>query len=297
MARRRRPHDTEHDNLERWLVSYADFITLLFAFFVVMYSLSSINEGKYRVLSNSLVQAFRSANVNVEDEQIVPPVVINPVTPHRASPRDKQADAKRQQTAQRMRNMAEAIRRVLQPLTENGQVNVSEGAFGITVEINASVVFAPGEAVLGTEAVAGLRAVASVLANTEFPVKVEGHTDNMPIRNYRFPSNWELSAVRASSVVRLFIESGVSQQRLTAAGYADQHPVADNTTETGRARNRRVAIMIESRMPEPQAPAESASESDPEPQPEEPATIAPGDPIQSILPATPPPAFGEIEIR
>ncbi|MDR1424241.1 MAG: flagellar motor protein MotD [Azoarcus sp.] len=298
MARRRRPHDTEHDNLERWLVSYADFITLLFAFFVVMYSLSSINEGKYRVLSNSLVQAFRSVNVNVEGEQIaVPPVVISPVTPRLAAPRDKQADARRQQTAQRMRNMADAIRRVLRPLTENGQVNVSEGAFGVTVEINASVLFAPGEAVLGPDAVAALRAVAGVLADTEFPAKVEGHTDNMPIRNYRFPSNWELSAVRASSVVRLFIESGVSPQRLTAAGYADQRPVADNGTETGRARNRRVAIMIESHQPEPQASAELESEPVPEPQPEEPATIAPGDPIQSILPAPPPPAFDEIEIQ
>ncbi|MDR1854901.1 MAG: flagellar motor protein MotD, partial [Azoarcus sp.] len=243
MARRRRPHDGEHENLERWMVSYADFVTLLFAFFVVMYSLSSINEGKYRVLSNSLVQAFRSANVNVDGQQIVTPPIIAPLPRRATPPREKKAEGKLQQTAQKMRNMADAIRRVLQPLTENGQVNVTEGAFGVSVEINASVLFAPGEAELGPEAVAALRAVAGVLADTEFPIKVEGHTDNMPIANYRFPSNWELSAVRASSVVRLFIESGVAPTQLTAAGYADQRPVADNATETGRARNRRVAIM------------------------------------------------------
>jgi chemotaxis protein MotB len=297
MARRRRNKGDEHENSERWLVSYADFITLLFAFFVVMYSLSSINEGKYRILSDSLVQAFRSADLNAQGQQIEipPPTVITPIVrrPHitEREKQVKQAEARRQQIAQRMRSMADAIRRVLQPLTENGQVNVTEGAFGISVEINASVLFAPGEAVLGAEAVAALRAVAGVLAGANFPVTVEGHTDNLPIRNYRFPSNWELSAVRASSVVRLFIESGVVPERLTAAGYADQRPVAGNDTDAGRARNRRVAIMIESRAGVP----ESSPAPEPEPEPE---PLAPDGTIDSILPpGLPPPAFDQIEIR
>lgn len=273
---RRRKQEDEHENHERWLVSYADFITLLFAFFVVMYSLSSINEGKYRVLSDSLVQAFRSININESGQQIVlPPVsVVSPAVPSPMSPartpEDEAAEAKRQQTAQRMRNMAEEIRRVLSPLTQNGQVSISEGAFGIAVEINASVLFAPGEATLGRPAVSALAAVAQVLAGAEFPITVEGHTDNMPISNARFPSNWELSAVRASSVVRLFIESGVAAERLTAAGYADQRPVDANDSDAGRARNRRVTIMIESRVGElaPTAPGR----------------IGRDDPIRSILP-------------
>jgi chemotaxis protein MotB len=287
MPRQRKNKGDEHDNLERWLVSYADFITLLFAFFVVMYSLSSINEGKYRILSDSLVQAFRSADLNAQGQQInippatnLPPVVRRPHISEREK-QEKQAEAKRRQTARRMRSMADAIRRVLQPLTEHGQVNVTEGAFGISVEINASVLFSPGEAILGPEAVTALRAVAGVLADAAFPVTVEGHTDNLPINNYRFPSNWELSAVRASSVVRLFIESGVAPDRLTAAGYADQRPVASNSIDIGRARNRRVAIMIESRAGDPGADQ-----------------IAPDDNIDSILPPEmPPPAFDQIEIR
>jgi chemotaxis protein MotB len=308
MARRRRPSGQEHENTERWLVSYADFITLLFAFFVVMYSLSSINEGKYRVLSNSLVQAFRSATSNAEGQPIVaPPVVVpGPAVPPKRASRDKQTEARRQQTAQKMRNMADAIRRVLEPLTRGGQVSVTEGAFGVTVEINASVLFAPGEAVLGQEAASALRAVAGVIAPAEFPIMVEGHTDNKPISNYRFPSNWELSAVRASAVVRLFIENGVPAGRLTAAGYADQRPVAGNDTEAGRARNRRVAIMIESRVAAPEPSAETAPRSDePEARPEIPGetdatgntsapdaehdngTIAPEDPIGAILPSEP----------
>lgn len=272
---RRRKREDEHENHERWLVSYADFITLLFAFFVVMYSLSSVNEGKYRVLSDSLVQAFRSININDSGEQIVLPAVsVMPVAASAPSParsvEDEKAEQKRRQVAQQMRSMADEIRRVLEPLTRGGQVSISEGAFGISVEINASVLFAPGEAMLGAEAVAALRAVAAVIAGAGFPVTVEGHTDNTPINTYRFPSNWELSAVRASSVVRLFIESGVAPERLTAAGYGEQRPVAGNDSEPGRARNRRVAILIESRAGEltPAAPGR----------------IPQDDPIRSILP-------------
>ncbi|THF64195.1 flagellar motor protein MotD [Pseudothauera rhizosphaerae] len=279
MGRRRRGEE-EHDNHERWMVSYADFITLLFAFFVVMYSLSSINEGKYRILSDSLMQAFRSGALLEGSKHITEPAVISgsmlpPIvrrSPERVETEaDTAAAVRLREMARRMNSMADEIRRVLGPLTRNGQVTVTEGAFGIRVEINASVLFAPAEATLGSEAVAALQAVARVLAPATFPVTVEGHTDNLPINNFRFPSNWELSAVRASSVVRLFVEAGVDPDRLTAAGYADQRPVAPNGDEQGRARNRRVTILIESMLAEP-------------PPGDMPGRIRPGDPIRSILP-------------
>jgi chemotaxis protein MotB len=271
MTRRRRGkyHEEEHENTERWLVSYADFITLLFAFFVVMYSLSSVNEGKYRILSQSLMQAFRSAPVNTEGQNIVtPPVVVpsSPVAPIKRPNLHDKRGAAREQAARKMRDLASDIRRILGPLTGDGQVRVTEGAFGVTVEINASVLFSPGESVLSHEADAALRAVARVISEAEFPIMVEGHTDNNPISNLRYPSNWELSSARASSVVRLFIENGVSPGRLTAAGYADQRPVADNSTEAGRSRNRRVAIMLESRVPVDESESESESESGAEPE-------------------------------
>lgn len=274
MGRRRRAEE-EHDNHERWLVSYADFITLLFAFFVVMYSLSSVNEGKYRVLSDSLVQAFRNVAVNESGDQIVLPQVsvlpTRPITQPAPPAADPALEQRRRETAQRMRNMADEIRRVLSPLTQAGQVNVTEGAFGVSVEINASLLFAPGDSALGQEAVDALRAVAQVLAPAPFPITVEGHTDNVPINTFRFPSNWELSAVRASTVARLFIDNGVSPDRLTAAGYADQRPVAGNEDEVGRARNRRVTVLIESRT----------ADLDAEPGP---TVIPTDDPIRSILP-------------
>jgi len=289
MARRRRPYREEFENTERWLVSYADFITLLFAFFVVMYSLSSINEGKYRILSDSLIQAFRSASVSAEGRKIVEPPVIVPSSPvappiRRPDAHDKQGAA-REQVARKMRDMASSIRRVLEPITGDGQVRVTEGAYGVTVEINASVLFSPGEADLGSEAGTALRAVAGVIADSEFPILVEGHTDSNPISTLRFPSNWELSSARASSVVRLFIENGVPPHRLTAAGYADQRPIADNDTDAGRARNRRVAIMLESRVPGIGTETRSGPELPaPEPQASEPEAFAPGESVDSILP-------------
>ncbi|HRP98176.1 MAG TPA: flagellar motor protein MotD [Rhodocyclaceae bacterium] len=276
MSRRRRHHD-EHENHERWLVSYADFITLLFAFFVVMYSLSSINEGKYRVLSDSLVSAFRNVTINDSGQQMIVSPMAAPAarmvpTPIVRPPADDAAEARRSEQVRQMHDMAANIRRVLEPLTRSGQVTVTEGAHGISVEINASVLFAAGEALLGPSAEAPLRAVARVLADADFPVRIEGHTDDVPINTFRFPSNWELSSARASSVVRLFVEAGVAAGRLTAAGYADQRPLADNATEAGRARNRRVTILIESMFAEPPVPAA-------------PGTIRPGDPIRSILPS------------
>ncbi|WP_374242504.1 flagellar motor protein MotD [Zoogloea sp.] len=263
MARRRK-NDEEHENHERWMVSYADFITLLFAFFVVMYSLSSLNEGKYRVMSDSVVQAFRNIGPHDTGRQIValaPPPSIRPLP---ATAAETELEEQRRAKAERVRNMAEEIRKVLAPLVADGQVRVTEGAFGITVEINASVLFAPGEAQLGPDAVRALRAVAQVVADAEFPITVEGHTDVTPIASAMFPSNWELSAVRASSVVRLFVENGVRPSRLTAAGYGDQRPVADNATAEGRARNRRVAILVESRLvgPEVTAPVKASGVAD-----------------------------------
>lgn len=285
---RRRRENEEHENHERWLVSYADFITLLFAFFVVMYSLSTVNEGKYRVLSDSLVTAFRTLSVSGaghQQEGILPPLSVPVPMPLQAvkpTPQeDHDSDQRRQLMARRMHNMAAEIRRMLEPLSQSGQVRVTEGVHGISVEINASVLFLSGEAALDNSAVPPLRAVAQVLSGAALPVTVEGHTDSTPIHTFRFPSNWELSSARAASVVRLFIDSGVPAEQLTVVGHSDQRPIADNANPEGRARNRRVTILIESMFAEPDPP------------PAAPGTIRPDDPIGSILPggdSAPPPS-------
>jgi chemotaxis protein MotB len=250
MARRKR--EEEHENHERWLVSYADFITLMFAFFVVMYAISQVNEGKYRVLSDTLASAFRVVPGNTSGAMVaVNPNAPMPIAvPIRNLPPNVKTDEKLKRNKERLRDMAKELSRVLAPLVREGQVRISEGALGITIDINANVLFAPGDARLGLEAVRALVAVAEILAPSDFPIIIEGHTDNTPISTAQFPSNWELSGVRASSVVRLFIDAGVDPRRLTATGYADQRPIADNATADGKSRNRRVAIMIESKVPD-----------------------------------------------
>lgn len=252
--RRRRREADEHENHERWLVSYADFITLLFAFFVVMYALSTVNEGKYKILSESINSAFRSIPGSSSGAQVAVNTSINtPISiaiPTRRLPPNVRSDATQEVKRERLRNMAKELNKALAPLADQGKVKVSEGALGITVDIDASLLFASGDSRLNLPAVRALVAVAQILAPTDFPIMVEGHTDNTPINTFQFPSNWELSGMRASSVVRLFIETGVDGRRLTATGYADQRPVADNATAEGRQRNRRVAITIESRVPD-----------------------------------------------
>ncbi|WP_420477231.1 flagellar motor protein MotD [Noviherbaspirillum sp. ST9] len=240
----RKKYDDDSDNHDRWMVSYADFITLLFAFFVVMYALSSINEGKYRVLSNSLVNAFGRVPTAKVPSEAAPSGL-----PLALPPRQRNNEALRREKEQ-LTTVARNLQDVMAPLVQQGKVRVTQSARGVNVEINASVLFAPGDARLSGESSEALRAVADVLRNDDHAIQVEGHTDSVPIKNAQFPSNWELSSVRASSVVRLFIDSGIAEKRLTAVGHGPTQPVGPNDTAEGRMRNRRVSVMILSNLPE-----------------------------------------------
>ncbi|MBC3909949.1 flagellar motor protein MotD [Undibacterium umbellatum] len=245
----RKKYHEEPDNHERWLVSYADFITLLFAFFVVMYAISSLNEGKYRVLSNSLTGAFgkvMTVNPKPVDAQTEHLVKLDPLP----LVKNRVSEGLRKERAQ-MTTMAKDILTVLEPLVREGKVRVTQTSRGITIEINASLLFAPGDARLNVDSIQALKAIASVLKLDTHAIQVEGHTDNLPIKNSIFPSNWELSAVRASTVARLLTENGVDENRVTAVGQGAKLPVSENETPEGRARNRRVSVTILSVLPEP----------------------------------------------
>jgi chemotaxis protein MotB len=241
---RRKPLHVEHDSHERWLVSYADFITLLFAFFVVMYAISQVNEGKYRVLSDALLQAFK-ADGHAAPVDRPPAPKDPPLSPHTAelAAQSPEASARSQANA-RMKAIAQDVLLALESLVKEGQVRVTESPLGISVEINASVLFKSAQAELEPASVRALTAVARVLAGVPNQLQVQGHTDNAPIATPQFPSNWELSGARASSVVRLFIASGVPPERLVALGYAETRPMEPNSTLDGRSRNRRVTVMI-----------------------------------------------------
>ncbi len=234
--------------MERWLVSYADFITLLFAFFVVMYALSSINEGKYRVLSDSLISAFqespRSDRLIQMGGRSPEPFEGSGRPIGKSVPQPPREAVEPRQAADRMKRVAKNVLDAMQPLIQDGQVRVTQSPRGVTVEISASILFRSAEAVLQPQSTEALAAVARVLAGVDNPIQVEGHTDNIPINVPGFPSNWELSSARAGSVVRLFVERGVPAERMVAVGYADNRPIDTNATAEGRSRNRRVNVLI-----------------------------------------------------
>ncbi len=266
---RRRRLDEDRINHDRWLVSYADFITLLFAFFVVMYALSSLNESKYRAMSNSMVNAFgklgtlnsqldgnpdvsRSASKpalasKMDSDPSLKSVRDPDLTP---SPKTSSTEQVLNQEKEKMKGLAQDIFTVLAPLIDEGKIRVSQTSRGILIDINDSVLFASGAAKLTAQSSQALEAIAKVMANDEHNIQVEGFTDNQPIKNGLFPSNWELSAIRAASVARLFIEHGIAEDRLTAIGQGPKIPVGDNDTVAGRSRNRRVNITILAVLPE-----------------------------------------------
>ena len=246
-SQRRKRSIEEGDNVDRWLVSYADFITLLFAFFVVMYAISSINEGKYRVLSDTLVAAFKTPPKSTEPIQIGKPIeksvgktdnTVGVPKPIRVEP------PKTEEQNQQMRRIASQVRRSLRPLIEQKLIKVTQNKFWVVIEMNTSILFSSGSAELELEAYSLLKKLAKVIKSLPNHVDVEGHTDNLPIRNEIFPSNWELSASRAASVVHLFSQQGVSPTRLAAIGYGQYRPSVKNDSVKGRRQNRRVRIVI-----------------------------------------------------
>ena len=242
--RRRLRIAAEHDNHDRWLISYADFITLLFAFFVVMYAISAVNENKYRVLAGALGSAFGKPETAV----LVPqrPNVALPPEVRRRTLRQQQAIEERTH----MTEVASSLIDVMAPLVKEGKVRVTQSRRGVSIEINANVLFAAGRAELEARSLAVLRAVAEKLKNEPFDLEITGHTDNVPISNSAFASNWELSAMRATSVVRLLAANGIAPARLSAVGREASQPIASNDTVEGRARNRRVELMILSSLPD-----------------------------------------------
>jgi chemotaxis protein MotB len=233
----------EHENHERWLVSYADFITLLFAFFVVMYSISSVNEGRFRTVSESIKAALHPI--------VSPPVAPTPFQVGNNKPSNivPTMIPSRDMAVRRLRQALKA----LQPAVRLDTIQVTEpGDSTIVLSLPELVLFESGAAALRAEALPFLQVLAEVLVELDRQIKVQGHTDNVPIRTAQFPSNWELSAIRAVMVVRALGELyGVPTQNLSAVGYADSRPVIDNTTPENRAKNRRVEIVVLERKPMP----------------------------------------------
>lgn len=236
----------ERENHERWLVSYADFITLLFAFFVVMYSISSINEGKYRTVSQSIKAALNPlANQSGANQ------VFSVGEAKLAQQGQNPTDAK-EVTLRHIRRMVQVVKdKKMKDLV--AFVSIVQTVNGdIVITIPDRLLFNSGEAAVRPEALPFLEGISGALVELNRHTKVEGHTDNVPIRTAQFASNWELSAARAVMVVRVLSELyGVPADHLAAVGHADTRPVTGNLDPEQRAKNRRVEIIVLEHAPPP----------------------------------------------
>jgi chemotaxis protein MotB len=233
----------EHENHERWLVSYADFITLLFAFFVVMYSVSSVNEGKYRVLSESMVSAF--TNHKPLGQMSVVELPLEQTRP--AMEKDIQQRPDDFQVYIQVANALESLDQ------GSAEVSVQNTARGISIKIKDEVAFDSGSVELKRGVLEILDLLAALVKDLPNLISVEGHTDTIPIRSVQFPSNWELSAARSAALVRYFVNRHqLGPERFSATGFGGERPLESNATPEGRSANRRVEIVIlrETTIPE-----------------------------------------------
>ncbi|HEY5804089.1 MAG TPA: flagellar motor protein MotD [Lysobacter sp.] len=285
MARRHR-HE-EHANHEAWAIPYGDLMTLLLAFFVVMYAISSLNEGKYRVVSDALSSAFGGPPRTIAPIQLgktqlrgssfdrpslqtaaakTGPASTTAVTSvrvrqmldmptfgrqHHQDNQDATAQSALRERDTQLNSLGAQIQHALSELVRQKLVTVRRGRTFLEVEIQSDILFASGVADPSPVATGTVRKLAAVLREAPNALRVEGYTDDVPIRTAMFRSNWELSAARAASVVHVLVDEGVGADRLAVVGYGQHQPIADNGTVEGRNANRRVLLVI---LAAPQGP-------------------------------------------
>ena len=251
MARKKKAAAPE--NHERWLVSYADFITLLFAFFVVMFASSQTDKAKAQQVSDSVKKALAGEKMSAMIAAVLGgaagdtgkgnAMMRGPGGVQSAVPM-KPEDKKKEKLAELTPSL-KALNEQLKKEIASGRIQISMQPRGLVVSFTQAALFASGSAEISPDAMEGLEKVGLAIRGLPNPVRVEGHTDSVPIRTPRFHSNWELSAARSIALMEILSERfGVPQERLSIAGYGDNAPVASNDSEEGRARNRRADIVI-----------------------------------------------------
>ncbi len=289
----------EHQNHEAWAIPYGDLVTLLLAFFVVMYSISSVNEGKYRVLSDALSQAFggppksmkpvqmgshrasgsnSDQRINILNQNSVEQTLAGDMHDARSAVvmagklklptalQQLSASGATGYNAQKaaLQHMADEVQKAMGPLIDRKMIIVRKTDTRLEIEIRTDILFASGVAMVDARAQPILAKLAAIMQPFPNALRIEGHTDNVPIHTLMFASNWELSAARAASVVHLFMERGVDPKRMSVEGFGEYQPALDNSSVEGRNRNRRVVLVVLA-APGETVPVESDAEAETKP--------------------------------
>jgi chemotaxis protein MotB len=247
--KRKKAHEKE-PNLERWLVSYADFITLLFAVFVMLYAMSIVDQKKMEEVQASIQSSFSGPQtltpalkvIGNKDFGLIPEVVEPPV------PSQAQDEAAAAAEAQEFSEIKKEVEDNLQGYGAKNEVQLTINERGLVISLKEAGFFPSGTAKMQAEALPILDKIATSISRYANTLRIEGHTDNVPVNSPAFPSNWELSAARANSIVHYLVEKhGFKGAKLSVTGYGEYRPIADNATEEGRKLNRRVDIVMLSR--------------------------------------------------
>jgi len=270
MARKKKPEEPE--NHERWLVSYADFITLLFAFFVVMFASSNADKGKAQQVSNSVREALQDGGFTTVVASVLGGTVddVGQGNAQRKGPGGAEVarhDGEKSGlgegeggTLVELKPAMEYLSKALSKEISSGKMELNLQPRGLVVSFQEAAFFPSGAADISTKNIAAMQKVADVIRQLPNPVRMEGHTDSVPIHNSRYASNWELSAARSIAMLDLFAgRFGIRRDRMSIAAYADNAPVATNDTPEGRARNRRVDIILLSEVGQQAEPQATAS--------------------------------------
>jgi chemotaxis protein MotB len=244
-----RPPRKSHVSQERWLVSYADFMTLLFAFFVVLYASSQADKKKQMQVSESIDSAFRALGIfpdarrRPDSAKSGTDATEKPVIPMNiVMGEDVLAPAK---VKEDLDNIRKELQQTLSNQVAQHTVSIQMGRDGLVISLREAGFFSSGSANPRPETLPTLRQIAEKLGQTPYDLRIEGHTDNIPIHTAEFDSNWELSSARATRIARIFLDlKAMPADRLSTAGYAEFHPVASNSTADGRAENRRVDLVV-----------------------------------------------------
>jgi chemotaxis protein MotB len=256
---KRRQRQGGGDHRDRWMITYADLITLLLIFFVVMYAMSSLDTKKYDVVVQSLQDTFHKGDSILEQGSGIigtadrytsknPPAAKQPSTTNKAAGPTKLTEREQafRKQEKELQNLMGVIQQYISDNQLQGQIFVSDQPRGIVITLNDRFLFDQGRAALKPGSANTLSKLASLFRDLKTPISIEGHTDNIPfVRSSTYKDNWELSGARALSVLRFFLDrEKLSPSEFQYAGYADTKPVGDNTTEAGRQKNRRVEITV-----------------------------------------------------
>ncbi|MGM0593753.1 MAG: OmpA/MotB family protein [Pseudomonadota bacterium] len=219
--------DSTRESDDAWVMTYMDLVTLLLTLFILLLAYESRSSGEFEQVTNAMAEAASKPKKRVEST----------VVPERLLPQPPEQDAA-------LESMSRDLKQQLEAAGLGGSVDMQLKAQQLDIQLNEKILFSSGQARLSHDAFRALDPIVSVFSEQEYDITVEGHTDNIPIANAQFPSNWELSVARAAYVVRYLIESGIAADRLKAVGYADTRPLESNDTAEGRRTNRRVTLVI-----------------------------------------------------